>query len=341
MEVTKFILLLHKKLKGEIGQQEQKELSDWLQREKPDGLAEGIEKAWNLSLRYKEHYEPDVDAGLDRLRARMAASAERGNGAGQRRPLAASRRPWRLLSAAAAAALVALAGWWWAQSGNASPEENAVLYTAGAEGVREVALPDGSSVLLNENSFLAVAADFRNASERRAELTGEAYFKVQPSPGRPFLITAGNAVVEVVGTAFNLRAYPGEGFTEVEVEEGKVRLYEAENSNPRELSAGQRGICRPGRSLSVQPAPGLNAHSWRTRRLEFRDIPLREALPALERHFQVKLKLADNRAADCGITMQFEDFSLDEVFGAFQLIFGMEVERSGDGKSFLLKGGGC
>ena len=58
-------MLFHKKLKGEINSEEQEELSRWLQQKGRHGLSEDLEKAWNLSERYKEGYEPDVDAAPD------------------------------------------------------------------------------------------------------------------------------------------------------------------------------------------------------------------------------------------------------------------------------------
>lgn len=338
MEVSKYIMLFHKKLKGEIDQQEQRELSDWLQGESPDGFAEGIEHAWNLSKRYKEGYEPDVDAGLARLQARIAASREPENSAARRRPRP-SRRPLPWLQAAAAVALLAALGWWWIGTGTATSDTDAALFTSGPDEPKELTLPDGSAVLLNVNSFLTVQAGFRDGPERRVELAGEAYFNVRHDPSRPFRITAGSAMVEVLGTAFNLRSYPAENYTEVEVQEGIVRLSGLQSGQAAELAAGFRGALRPGQPIDYQKSPGLNAQSWRTQRLAFRNTPLNEALACLERHFNVELKLSNGELADCGITMEFEDFTLSEVFKAFELIFNLQVQEMGD--VYWLKGGRC
>ncbi|MCB0567001.1 MAG: FecR domain-containing protein, partial [Phaeodactylibacter sp.] len=267
MEVSKYIMLFHKKLKGEINSQEQEELSDWLQQENRRGFTEGLDKTWNLSKRYKQGYEPDVDAGLARLQQRMAA-ARKTEPSRVLQPLRTRRRSYRWLSAAAAIALLAAIGWWWLDHGNAGSEPNALIYTTGSGESEEALLPDGSTVVLNENSFLSVNPEFQNASERLVELVGEAYFKVTPNPSRPFRIATSDAMVEVLGTAFNLRSYPEEGFTEVEVEEGSVRLSGLDNENAIQLAPGQRGICRPGTAMNAKDSPGLNAQSWRTHRLQ-------------------------------------------------------------------------
>ena len=337
MEVSKYIMLFHKKLKGEINSQEQQELSDWLQRENRRGFTEELEKAWSLSTRYKEGYEPDMDAGLARLQQRIAEAKQ----PGKRRALTPPprRRSFRWLSLAAAFALLATVGWWWMSNRTVGDEGNALLYTTGPGESEEIILPDGSSAVLNENSFLSVNPEFQNASERLVELAGEAYFKVTPNPSRPFRIATSDAMVEVLGTAFNLRSYPEEGFTEVEVEEGSVRLSGLDNENAIQLAPGQRGICRPGTAMNAKDSPGLNAQSWRTHRLQFRNTPLSEALACLERHFKVELQLVNSQLADCGISMKFEDFTLNEVLDGLTLIFNVQVYPMEGG--YRLEKGSC
>ena len=337
MEVSKYIMLFHKKLKGEINSQEQQELSDWLQRENRRGFTEELEKAWSLSTRYKEGYEPDMDAGLARLQQRIAEAKQ----PGKRRALTPTprRRSFRWLSLAAAFALLATVGWWWMSNRTVGDEGNALLYTTGPGESEEIILPDGSSAVLNENSFLSVNPEFQNASERLVELVGEAYFKVTPNPSRPFRIATSDAMVEVLGTAFNLRSYPEEGFTEVEVEEGSVRLSGLDNENAIQLAPGQRGICRPGTAMNAKDSPGLNAQSWRTHRLQFRNTPLSEALACLERHFKVELQLVNSQLADCGISMKFEDFTLNEVLDGLTLIFNVQVYPMEGG--YRLEKGSC
>ncbi len=332
MEISKYILLFHKKLKGEIKPEEQKELAEWMSREEGAALARQLEKTWEAAGRYKEGYQPDTAGGLARFSERLSA-------AGQPPVLRpAGGRLFRLMAAAAVLALLVLAGWW-ALSGPEGKTDGILVYSTSGGQSLEVPLPDGSRIVLNENSLLTLSEDFRTASSRQVELSGEAYFEVAPDPNRPFAITTPATRVEVLGTAFNLRAYPHEPFTEAAVHEGKVRFSDRQSGKSMALSAGDRAICEHGRSVAGEPAPEENAHAWRTHRLEFRNTPLQLALPDIERYFKVELELENSQAANCALTMAFEQDSLDMVLKALQLIYHFEVKQISKGRYMLMKGG--
>lgn len=69
-------------------------------------------------------------------------------------------------------------------------------------------LPDGSTVLLNEGSELSYSTSFGKQA-REVTLTGEGYFDVQHNLSKPFKVLTGNVTTTVLGTAFNIKAYPG------------------------------------------------------------------------------------------------------------------------------------
>lgn len=90
---------------------------------------------------------------------------------------------------------------------------------------RFITLPDGSTVLLHANSTLDYPATF-DAGKREVTLSGEAYFDIQHNPAAPFLIKTGKLTTTVLGTAFNIRAYPGKEDITVAVKRGKVKVEE-------------------------------------------------------------------------------------------------------------------
>src|SRR6185437_8879402 len=94
-------------------------------------------------------------------------------------------------------------------SGNNSvPVEYNVLTTPRA-GQFQLTLPDGSRVWLNNISSLRYPTSFRG-KDRRVALTGEAYFEIAGDAGKPFIVQVKEASIEVLGTSFNVMAYPDE-----------------------------------------------------------------------------------------------------------------------------------
>lgn len=84
-----------------------------------------------------------------------------------------------------------------------------------------VALEDGTSVILFPGSKFSFPAHFA-ANERLVNLEGEGYFDVESDASRPFQIAVGEVKVRVLGTSFNVRAYPGETTVETALVSGKV-----------------------------------------------------------------------------------------------------------------------
>ncbi len=89
--------------------------------------------------------------------------------------------------------------------------------------VNEYVLPDGSKVALNSNSQLLFPKHFKK-NVREVTIQGEGFFDVKHDPERPFIIHAGNAQVKVLGTSFNVCAYPNTETVEVVVKTGRVQV---------------------------------------------------------------------------------------------------------------------
>lgn len=108
-------------------------------------------------------------------------------------------------------------------SGNSSvPVEYNVLTTPKA-GQFQVTLPDGSRVWLNNVSSLRYPTSFRG-KDRRVELTGEAYFEIARDVRKPFIVQVKDASIEVLGTNFNVMAYPDESGSQTTLLTGAVRV---------------------------------------------------------------------------------------------------------------------
>jgi transmembrane sensor len=87
-----------------------------------------------------------------------------------------------------------------------------------------VTLDDGSSIFLNPNSKISYATNFNQGNIREVYLSGEAFFEVAKNPNKPFLVYANEMITKVLGTSFNIRAFPNEKDVIVKVRTGKVSV---------------------------------------------------------------------------------------------------------------------
>lgn len=152
---------------------------------------------------------------------------------------------------------------------------------------RTVQLVEGSVVNLNAYSRLDVRFD---DSQRDIKLPrGEATFKVAPDPARPFRVRTPAAVVEAVGTQFNVYARP-DGTTSVAVLEGKVKVIidRGGSAAPVPLAAGEKAEVFPnGRIQREDHASIAEAVAWQQRKLIFKRTALEEMAAEFNRYNKV------------------------------------------------------
>jgi len=156
---------------------------------------------------------------------------------------------------------------------------------------RYVILPDGSKVLLNSHSHLDYPPAF--SARREVYLQGEGYFDIRHDPDKPFIVHTGGIKTVVLGTAFNIRAYPGQENVVVTVTKGKVRV---ENSR-RTLGVLTRNEQMTVNDKTTAPARQVvkpeEAVGWKADDIIFDDIPLAEAARELEKHFSIRVTMED------------------------------------------------
>jgi ferric-dicitrate binding protein FerR (iron transport regulator) len=200
---------------------------------------------------------------------------------------------------------------------------------------REVVLPDGSRVTLAAQSRLRYPVRFEGAA-RDVELIGEAYFSVTPDIAHPFSVHAPGAVARVLGTEFNVRAYPGADETEIIVASGRVLVRPPHDSTAAGavLTAGQLARVRNGAdAVSVERDVVVDRYlAWKTGRLRFSARPLREVLAELERWFDVELTVQDAGLSASTVTTDVRidaGVSANDAVDAIAVALGARVERRG------------
>lgn len=166
-------------------------------------------------------------------------------------------------------------------------QENVLSTPAGMK--FKIILPDGSRVWLNAVSTLKYPAAFGNAG-RVVELEGEAYFDVAQDPDRPFIVKSGARSVHVLGTIFNINAYPEEGVSKTTLIQGSVKV--VYNSGSVVVHPGQQAICDPNSNnyLHTVNADTEKETAWINNMFSFKNDSLQSVLRDVARWYNVVIK---------------------------------------------------
>jgi len=203
-------------------------------------------------------------------------------------------------------------------------------------------LPDGSLIALNSNSTISYPKKF-NKNERRIKLEGEAFFDVEHNEEKPFIIEAGDAFIQVLGTKFNVKACENSEI-EVIVTEGLVKLYvidsETLDSASIFLKAGQKGRISTKENRPVYVSENIpDELAWMDYTLIFKDTDLKQTFKLLENHYHVKINVSNKRIFDCRLTTTFTNNSIDDIIEVIVATF--EFEYSKENNTYTIKGDGC
>lgn len=180
-------------------------------------------------------------------------------------------------------------------------EPPAQTYVTAPGQTRDIRLADGTRMRLNAGSRLAVRFE-RHA--RRVEMAdAEAAFDVTHDPDRPFLITAGDREVRVVGTEFNLRRREGAFALTVRRGVVEVRPTGRPEATPARVAAGHRLTHHEGASGAVlSPVQPDAAFGWTQRQLVYEAAPLREVAADLSRSLAAPVRVADTATGQLAFT---------------------------------------
>lgn len=335
------ILAIIRDLTGQSSPEDRRELTLWEQQSKENkASADAIRQTWEWSGNYEQGIQPDVDAGFNRFKARMEMEKARTSAPPSKGSSAKTARILSrfILRVAAAAAIVL--GFAFLARNYLAPSSQPFIVSTSTGQTEKVELTDGSVVWLNENSSL-VFSNPANRSERRATLTGEGFFEVAKNPNKPFIIETEDTKVSVLGTSFNVRALPEEGFTEVQVKTGKVAFETKVTEEKLILEAKDKGVYQhQSKKMKKETDASFNAIAWHTKSLHFRNTPLRKVLADLERYYQVNIELTEKELYACEYSSPFTDKNLDVILESLKTSFGMKLEKV-NARNFRLQGGSC
>ncbi|EGF93237.1 tat twin-arginine translocation pathway signal sequence domain protein [Asticcacaulis biprosthecium C19] len=193
--------------------------------------------------------------------------------------------------------------------------------------IRRLPMSDGSIAAINTESRIRIEM---TDAERKVDLVqGEVWFKVARNKARPFVVAAGDARIQAVGTAFSVRRH--DSGAEVLVTEGTVKAWLEGDDRPAVwLKAGDRTVIGD-RAAKVDHAPDAvdNALAWREGKIALAGKTLSAVAEDYNRYNQVKIVIRD---AGLGNERLLGRFSTDDPEGfsdAVAQAFGAEITRTG------------
>lgn len=317
----------------ELEEEEKRELDEWRAADPRH------ERAWHdFGRTWSEIGEMDDLAGLV-----QSPSPELPSGAPpmQRRGRGGPKMVWGAVAAILLAIIVIPMVLW--------SQPSSQRYATHLAETRIITLPDGSQVTLAPASSLEVRFD---GGKRHVALTGgEAFFEVVHDPNCPFTVDAGNSVVRVLGTKFDVN-YTLQS-VRVAVMQGEVEVVagaegRAQRSATR-LIGGQRAeillapdnhqqagkiVTAPARALPLTaPAPG----AWREGRLVYDNVRLADLVSDVNRYYAPGVTIEDPEIGGLRVTAAFKVSEIPAFVSALDGVIAVKTQENGQG-AFRLRG---
>ncbi|HEU4642103.1 MAG TPA: FecR domain-containing protein [Gemmatimonadaceae bacterium] len=200
---------------------------------------------------------------------------------------------------------------------------------------RTVHLDDGTTVTLGPLSRLRYGR-LAGARRRTVQLEGEAYFAVAPDTTHPFSVLARFAAVQVVGTAFDVRAYPGDSVVQVLTTHGRVALRsrDAVARGGALVERGERGTVNPSGYVHVGTADVARGTAWTSGRLNYQLVPLDALLRDLTRWYDLDFTVADSSLARVRVTITLDGATAGDAVE--QLAAALQVPYRRIGRAVIL-----
>lgn len=190
-------------------------------------------------------------------------------------------------------------------------------------------LPDGTKVWLNAQSTLEYPATF--GSTREVTLEGEAYFDVVEDPAHPFIVHADDIDIRVLGTAFNIKSYPGDPSIATTLVRGKVRIQKDEDETQTfvELKPNQQALfSHDSKAISLHQVNAERYTSWTNGTLVFEDDKVYDVFKTLERWYGVEINVQDTSNLSCRLTARIDKETISETLELLQSITGIQYTIS-------------
>jgi ferric-dicitrate binding protein FerR (iron transport regulator) len=197
-------------------------------------------------------------------------------------------------------------------------------------------LADGSSVILSAGSRLNYPSSFDGMSKREVYLEGQAFFDITHNESKPFIVHTGDVTTTVLGTAFNIKAMPGESNITVTVNRGKVKVENKQTTLGIITPRQQITFDKQRTTSNMQLVKSDSYMEWKDETLLFDNLTIAEAAKLLEEKFNAKIEVRDQSLSSQRFTASFpKNESLEEALNSI-CVFNRVHYSYNDDKSLIM-----
>lgn len=211
-----------------------------------------------------------------------------------------------------------------------------LVLTTPKGGTYQVTLSDGTKVWLNAASTLTYPSRFDEA-ERVVEVSGEAYFAVAKDKSKPFKVNSSGQAIEVLGTEFNISAYPEENEIKTTLVEGAVQLVNLASNAVNKLRPGEQAVVS-GATVNISKVSVEPYTAWKEGFFYFNNVQPRKAIEQVARWYDLEVVYEGNMPVTSVFGMIERTKRLDAVLkslGKNGLDF--EIRQRGSKKQLLVR----
>lgn len=228
----------------------------------------------------------------------------------------------------------------WVHKGTPGANDGMVTITSPKGATTRIELSDGTEVWLNAGSKLQYAHSY-NGLRREVKLEGEAYFKVQTNPQKPFTVKAADLRILALGTSFNVKAYPEDKTVVTTLIDGEVKIDGSATSKPFNMmlrphdhvvyqkpvtdNEKQLPAAAPGKSSAATPVATKAVDNteiytaWKDGNWIVDAQPLSEMAITMERKFNVQVIFQDEELKAYKFSGTFRQETLEQVLNILKL----------------------
>ena len=250
---------------------------------------------------------------------------------------------------------------------NDTAELNYITKTTQRGQKSNIILSDGTTIRLNSESTLIYPEKF-TGDVREVQLIGEAFFDVRRNTNKPFIVRSGDLETTVLGTSFNINAFPDQDIA-VTVVTGKVQVsplkrgdaegrgvketspdIKNQNDSPTGQTFGGEGVILTPNQQAVFEIDNkkltrreveLKSHlAWKNGKIIFDRIRFEEAALILERWFNIEIEFDNEALRDCLIRSEYNNENLVNILESLKFIQGVDYKIQTNNQ-VLLSGEAC